>query len=123
MASIIITSGPAEGRYYTLSQKSSVIGRDERCTIQIVDELISGQHLEIRCEEGERTYHAVDMHSTNGVRVNDQPVTAPTRLLDRDVIDIGNSQLVFSIQEFPDRESAFSRLKLPGERFKSTVIE
>ncbi|MHC5113916.1 MAG: FHA domain-containing protein [Planctomycetota bacterium] len=122
MASVMIISGPAEGRYYTLRQRSSVIGRDERCTIQIVDELISGQHLEIRADE-DGAHHAVDMHSTNGVRINDQQISAPTRLLDRDVIDIGNSRLVFSLEEFPDRESAFAHLKLPGERFKSTVIE
>ena len=123
MASIMIVSGPAEGRYYRLAQRSLIVGRHEDSGIQIVDELISGHHLEFRHDESDKSYHAVDLQSTNGVRVNDQLVTADTRLVDGDVIDIGNSRLVFSVQEFPDRESAFAHLKLPGERFRNTVIE
>lgn len=123
MASIMIVSGPAEGRYHQLARASVVVGRHEDSGIQIVDELISGHHLELRFDEADHAYHAVDLHSTNGVCINDQLVTADTRLVDGDVIDIGNSRLVYSVKEFPDRESAFAHLKLPGERFRSTVIE
>jgi pSer/pThr/pTyr-binding forkhead associated (FHA) protein len=123
MGSIAIVSGPGEGKYFSLGESTVTIGRSETATIQIVDELVSGKHLQIRYDETDGGYHACDLQSTNGALVNNRPLTAETKLADGDAIQIGNSRIMFSATEFPDRESAFAYFKQPGETDKRTMIE
>ncbi len=123
MASLLIVSGPSEGKYYPLGHQPVVVGRDEGCTIQIVDEYISQQHMQIRFDDVDSGHYVEDLRSTNGVVLNGQEITADTRLADGDAIDLGNSRLVFYDREFPDRESAFVHFKQPGQRGKTTLID
>ena len=48
MASLIVTSGKQEGDYYPLGRRTNVIGRDEALFIQILDNMVSRKHLQIR---------------------------------------------------------------------------
>ncbi|MHC4220566.1 MAG: FHA domain-containing protein, partial [Planctomycetota bacterium] len=48
MASILIVSGSSEGDYYLLGRQTVVVGRDDGCHIQIVDNAVSRKHLQIR---------------------------------------------------------------------------
>ncbi|MHC4948589.1 MAG: FHA domain-containing protein [Planctomycetota bacterium] len=121
MPSILVIEGPNEGDYYPLGRRTLVVGRDEKCPIQLVDDLVSRKHLQIRFEEP-RTYYALDMKSANGVIVNGHAVTVDTRLADGDVIELGSSQLLFSDREFPDRDSAWAAYKQAGQRGKSTLV-
>ena len=122
MASIIITSGPNEGDYYPLGKRTMVAGRDEACPIQIVDELVSRKHLQVRFEPANGRYRALDMRSANGVFVNGRRISQETELEDGDFIEIGKSRLMFTIEDFPDRESAMAHFHKQGERGKSTLI-
>lgn len=122
MPSIIIVAGSNEGDYYPLGKRTMVAGRDEGVPIQIVDALVSRKHLQIRFEDAEARYHALDMKSANGVFVNGRQITQETALQDGDVIQIGNSKLMFTTQDFADRESAMAHYHKQGERGKSTLI-
>lgn len=122
MPSIIIVAGSNEGDYYPLGKRTMVAGRDEAVPIQIVDELVSRKHLQIRFDQGDSRYRALDMKSANGVFVNGRQITSETVLEDGDMIQIGNSKLMFTNQDFPDRESAMAHYKKQGERGKSTLI-
>ena len=77
---LAIVSGPSEGKYFSLRDRTVTIGRSESCTIQIVDELVSGHHLKLRFDETEEAYYASDMQSTNGVLVNNKQISAETKL-------------------------------------------
>ncbi|MCZ6445975.1 MAG: FHA domain-containing protein [Planctomycetota bacterium] len=122
MPSIIIVAGSNEGDYYPLGKRTMVAGRDEAVPIQIVDELVSRKHLQIRLEQSDGRYRALDMKSANGVFVNGRQIASETVLEDGDMIQIGNSKLMFTNQDFPDRESAMAHYHQQGERGKSTLI-
>ena len=122
MASILVVTGPNQGDYYPLGRRTIVVGRDEGCPIQIVDERVSRKHVQIRFDQADGRYHALDMKSGNGTVVNDCRISEAVSLADGDVIAIGVSELMFMAVDFPDRETAFEHYRKRGERTKSTVI-
>ena len=122
MASILVVTGPNQGDYYPLGHRTIVVGRDEGCPIQIVDERVSHKHVQIRFDQADDRYHALDMKSGNGTLVNDRRISEAVSLADGDVIAIGVSELMFMAVDFPDRETAFEHYRKRGERTKSTVI-
>ena len=122
MPSLTVVSGPNEGDYYPLGTRTMVLGRDEAASIQVTDSLVSRKHCQVRFEASDDRYHLLDMNSSNGTIVNGRQVTTDTVLEDGDVIGFGNSKVMFSTQEFPDRESALNHFRQRGERGKSTLI-
>ncbi len=123
MATVIITSGDQKGDYYPLGQRTNVIGRAENVPIQILDDLISRKHLQIRFVREERKYYALDMKSKHGVFINGGKITGQTALVDGDEILIGQTTLLFTDKDFNDRESALSHFKKVGERSRPTHIQ
>lgn len=121
MASLIITSGKQEGDYYPLGRRTNVIGRDEGLLIQILDNMVSRKHLQIRFNEATGRYHAFDMKSRNGVYVNNKKVEGETVLTDGDVILVGLTSLLFTEKDFKDKDSALLHYKQVGERMRVTV--
>lgn len=122
MASIIITSGQEKGNFYPLGQRTNVIGRVEALPIQILDDLVSRKHLQIRYDKDKKQYHALDMKSKHGVFINGGKITRETLLVDGDEILIGQTALMFTEKDFDDRESALSHFKKVGERSRPTHI-
>jgi pSer/pThr/pTyr-binding forkhead associated (FHA) protein len=121
MASLIVTSGDQKGEYLPLGKRTSVIGRAESLPLQILDNLVSRKHLRICFDNTTQKYHAEDMHSKHGVFINKHKITDPTVLTDGDEILIGNVTLLFTDENFSDRESALSHYKKVGERKRSTI--
>ena len=121
MASIIVITGPQQGDYYPLGQRTNVIGRDEGLPIQILDDHISRKHMKIRFENDQ--YYAVDMNSKHGVLINSMKINDETVLNNEDCITLGKTSLLFTTQDFTDRESALSHYKKVGERIRPTIIE
>lgn len=72
----------------------TVIGRHPSCTIQLDDAFISAEHAQLMWEHGR--WWITDLKSTNGTRVNRQPVTATTGLRFGDVIELGDVRLVLA---------------------------
>jgi pSer/pThr/pTyr-binding forkhead associated (FHA) protein len=123
MASIIITCGGQAGEYYPLGQRTNVIGRAEALPIQILDDLVSRKHLQIRYDKDTKRYHALDMRSKHGVFINSRRIMQETALVEGDEILIGQTTLLFSEKDFDDRESALSHFKKVGERMRPTRME
>jgi len=125
MASITVVSGENTGDYYPLAKRTMVIGRDEALPIQVKDDRVSRKHVQIRYEQADGTdrYVLLDMKSANGTFVNGRQITTELVLQDNDIIELGNSKLMFSTTDFPDRESALNHYKARGERGKSTLIQ
>lgn len=121
MASLIVVSGPNEGDYYPLGKRTMVIGRQEGCAVQVVDDRVSRRHMQVRYEEADRCHHLLDMKSANGTLINGRQVDGEVVLRENDEIMVGNTKLVFSVRDFPDRESALSHYKQRGERMRPTI--
>jgi pSer/pThr/pTyr-binding forkhead associated (FHA) protein len=120
MASLIVSSGKREGDYYPLGYRTNVIGRDEALPIQILDNMVSRKHLQIRFDAGTGKYLAYDMKSRNGVYINNRKIDGEAILQDGDVILIGLTSLLFTDQDFKDKESALQHYKKVGERMRVT---
>lgn len=100
MAVLLITEGPSAGVKFSLEgHRLLMIGRGTNVSIQIVDPKLSRHHLQIKYVESEKSHHAVDFESRNGVFVNGAKITTPTRLADLDAIQIGDSVLVYSLDD------------------------
>ena len=70
-----------------------------------------------------QTYRLLDMKSSNGTFIQGRELDDDVALADGSVIEIGKSRIMFTMQDFPDRESAFNYYKQRGERGKSTLQE
>ena len=123
MASIIVTTGSQKGNYYPLGQRTNVIGRDEALPIQIRDSNVSRRHIKIRFNENNWSHSAVDLGSKNGVLINGVKIDKETNLNDGDVINIGNTELMFTKKDFFDRESVLAHIKKAGERERPTKAD
>jgi len=121
MASLIITSGKQEGNYYPLGRRTSVVGRDEALLVQILDNMVSRKHLQIRFDEKTQQYYAFDMKSRNGVYINNAKIEGETPLSDGDVLLVGLTTLLFTDKDFKDKDSALLHYKQVGERMRVTA--
>ena len=123
MASIIVTSGKQQGEFLPLGRRTSVIGRAENLPLQLLDDLVSRKHLRIRFDETKDGYEAEDMESRHGVFINRSRIAKPTSLAEGDEILLGQTTLLFTMEDFEDRESALSHYNKVGERARVTRIE
>ena len=123
MGSIIVTSGKQKGEYLPLGRRTSVIGRDEAISLQILDAMVSRKHLRISYDQATRRYYADDMQSKHGVFVNKRRITESTVLTDGDEILIGDIRLMYTEKEFSSYDSALMHYKLRGQRERQTVAE
>ena len=121
MASLIVTNGKQEGSYYPLGRRTNVIGRDEALPIQILDNMVSRKHLQIRFDPGSGMYFAYDMKSRNGVYVNNRRIEEEVVLKDGDIIMVGMTSILFANKDFKDKDSALLHYKKVGERMRVTT--
>ncbi len=125
MGTILVVAGRDRGGYYQLEADAIVIGRDDTCDIQIVDEMISRRHMQISCkgEPQSRTYSVSDLQSANGVFVNGRQVSDERALHDGDTIKIGETKLFFSTKRFRDLDTAMMYFKQRGQQEKGTILK
>ena len=84
MGTILIVAGRDRCSYHPLAEPTTVIGRDESCDIQIIDEMISRRHTQIarRDEQNVQRFFITDLKSANGVFVNGRQVSDEIELND-----------------------------------------
>jgi len=120
MASLFVISGGDKVDYYPLGKRTNVIGRDESVPIQVVDKQVSRKHMQIRFDKERECYYAIDMTSRNGVFINGKKIDDETLLADGDQIRVGDTDVLFTLKDFPARENALNHYKKAGERKFST---
>ena len=84
----------AEGRRNVLSGERVTIGRSRECDVVLSDPNVSRRHIELR--RGERGWAAVDLGSTNGMKVNGRRLSH-AELEPGDRITIGITDLTFEL--------------------------
>jgi adenylate cyclase len=120
MASVFVILGDNKVDYYPLGKRTNVVGRDEAVPIQIVDKQVSRKHLQIRFDKEHDCYYALDMKSRNGTFINGRKIEEETILADGDRMRVGDTDILFTFKDFPDRENALNHFKKVGERKFST---
>ena len=86
--------GETPGRAFPLDQETTVLGRDAACEIVLSDHGVSKRHAKITCKDD--GFYIEDLISTNGTKVANQELTETRRLEDGNLIEIGDTQFVFS---------------------------
>lgn len=122
MASLVVIDGPGQGVHFPLSAPLISVGREDTCTLQIVDSFISRKHLQIRFEEGLGRHVASDYRSAHGVFVNDKQILQDTPLHDGDRIRIGQTTLVFLAGEHDPSSAMIAAERKKGEWKRSTLM-
>jgi hypothetical protein len=95
--SLRIEDGKFAGRRYVFDQAEVVLGRTPENDVVVPDDGASRKHARIS-QDGE-AYKVEDMHSSNGTRVNGQPLTRPLSLRDGDLVQIGDVTFKFGSHE------------------------
>ena len=121
MAFLLVVSGPNEGDFHPLGPERITIGRNEDCTVQILDAEVSRYHMHVS-HQPPRGYRAIDAESANGVFVNDKRIEEEVPLVNSDIIRIGSSELIFSEQDFIDRDTALEHYRRRTEHDRGTVM-
>ena len=121
MAFLLVVTGKNEGDFHPLPKQSITIGRSETCTIQILDDAVSREHVKVRYDGAGHTYHASDNFSANGVLINGSQIDEEVRLANGDMIQIGSAELIFSERDFMDRDSAIEHYGRSTQHDQSTV--
>ena len=85
----------AEGRRNVLSGERVMVGRSRECDVVVSDPNVSRRHIELR--RGERGWAAVDLGSTNGMKVNGRRLSH-AELEPGDRITIGVTDLTFELE-------------------------
>jgi pSer/pThr/pTyr-binding forkhead associated (FHA) protein len=84
-----------ERRWVELPEGELVVGRDGSCGCQVNDDTVSGRHLRLIVRRGE--VEVEDLESTNGTRINGEPIGAEVaRLSPGDRLQCG--RVVFVIE-------------------------
>jgi hypothetical protein len=84
----------SEGRRNVLGGERVLVGRSRECDIVVSDPNVSRRHIELRRDE--RGWTAIDLGSTNGMKVNGRRI-AQAELQPGDRITIGVSDLTFEL--------------------------
>lgn len=96
------------GRRISLRHEATLLGRAPDCDVVIPDPRASRHHAELRREnEG---VILQDLNSTNGTRLNGQPVEAPIPICDGDVIEIAGVHFAFHDPDATLVETRFPHL-------------
>ncbi len=123
MACLIVTNGEHEGDFYPLGHRTNVVGRAEAVPIQILDDMVSRKHMQVRYDAATQKYYVLDMRSKHGVLINGRRISDEVVLVDGDQIQVGNTMLLFTDEDIKDKASALGHFKKVGERMRPTRIE
>ena len=98
MYRLVFDQHTARREAFTTRASLLLIGRSPLCQLRLLDNGVGDRHAAI--ERGADGYYIRDLSSSNGVRVNDQPVTVQ-RLATGDVLELGAAKLTFEIVHQP----------------------
>ena len=122
MAILHVTGGPAKGQSFALDQHNlMMIGRDAACTFQIIDPELSRTHMQVKFVPGEDRHYAIDFKSKNGVWINEIKVDGERPLSDGDSIKLGDTTIVYCVDDAVDAQHAGRIAKLYGQGRNQTM--
>ncbi len=97
---LVICNGGFEGMEYELTSDETLIGRNPKTDITLLDENISREHAIVLLDEEAGAYTIEDLQSSNGTKVNGKRIRSAD-LIDADEIEIGNTRFRFLLKGAP----------------------
>ncbi len=94
MPKLIVQEGYRYVNEFVVTEGESVVGRSVDCNLVLGSRGVSRKHMQIT-RKG-TTVTVTDLESRNGTFLNSVPVTAPTELKHMDVIQLGDSMLLYN---------------------------
>jgi hypothetical protein len=101
------------GREHPLLGETVTIGRAVENEIVVTSKRVSREHARV-LREGWRSV-LEDLGSTNGTYLNDERLTAPTELRDRDRVAVGDVVLIYHDPDITFRDTVFPQLEVDVE--------
>ncbi len=98
---VIIAGTPADMGSHAVVGDAVLLGR-ESGPLTLHDSRVSRQHAVVEYQED--AYWIRDLASTNGTRVNDDPVVGPRRLTDGDHIALGGTVIKFTLVDYREAD-------------------
>lgn len=94
---LVCVEGPEKGKDYHLWARINTIGRNEKMDVCIrEDQTISREnHARIAYDPKHNNFQLIPAESINNIYLNDEPVYIPVRLSAYDVIELGDSKMIF----------------------------
>src|SRR5262245_32597738 len=124
MATLVVVEGEPRNGCFRLAEALVSVGRDDVCTVQILDQSVSRKHLQIRYEAKDKRHYAGDYRSANGVFVNGRQITSDVPLADGDCIRIGGTTLAYLADDHADGAAAAEAARRKtGEWKRSTIMK
>ena len=120
MATISFTDTNAAQHRYVIKETPVTIGRHPDCEIQLDDASASRYHAKITLDNGQ--YYVQDLNSRNGTALNNGVVAKPTRIFDRAQIKIGDSTLLFTLED-PTSGATSSQAQAPASSTHDQMVE
>ncbi len=87
-----IETGPEAGKELELNQPEATFGRDPGADWRLVSHQISRRHARVFLYEG--VLWIEDLGSSNGTFVNGDPISDPVRLMDNDLVQLGDEVMI-----------------------------
>lgn len=120
MAFLIGMSGSVKGQKFEINKDRTTLGRAPNNDIIVQDEAVSSQHCYISKRGARFILH--DLNSTNGTMLNSQPVVGEVALQNKQVIQLGASELIFEGDGAEDLTSSIQPMtEVVVEKSPSTV--
>ena len=98
-ALLLSIAGHQVGRVFLLDDREKLLGRSLRATIRLDRASVSQLHARLNEKDG--LHYLVDLNSTNGTFVNDEPLKDEVLLRPGDIIALGDVQLAYLAAEEP----------------------
>ena len=94
---LVCVDGADKGKDYKLYGKNNTIGRSERMDVYIKnDPTISREnHARLAYDPKHNNFQIIPADSTNNIYLNDEPIYVPTKLNAYDVVEFGETKMVF----------------------------
>lgn len=99
---LLITTGPGRGQTFDLRGEVH-LGRSRTNAVALFDGKVSRSHAKL--DPIRNTYIVTDLGSANGTFVNGVRITQPMRLRDGDLLQVGDTQLVFHIRSSSSQDA------------------
>jgi uncharacterized protein involved in exopolysaccharide biosynthesis len=98
-ALLLSIAGHQVGRVFLLNDREKFLGRSPRACIRLDRATVSQLHA--RLSEKDGLHYLVDLNSTNGTFVNDEPLKDEAALRPGDIIGLGDVQLAYLAADEP----------------------
>jgi pSer/pThr/pTyr-binding forkhead associated (FHA) protein len=97
-AALLIRNGGFEGMRYEISEEETLIGRNPRTDITLLDDGISREHALILFDPSTASYTVEDLQSTNGTKLNGKRIRNQA-LNHGDELQIGSTVFQFLLEQ------------------------